>query len=167
MKTLRFLLLLSAPLFFAACSDDDNNPTEKPVDFTQGVEYSCTLAVTDNAAGTTANDQTGIVCRLDPNGDTFNLTMREVRFTDNPREPVKTIVFPALALSESNGTTHVTSTLETIIPEIGGTPYEDYAISDFECTITDEGNTLHLRFVCTNPTYRLDHTAQFSGERIR
>ncbi len=92
--------------------------------------------------------------------------MKNVKFTDSPREPVKTIVFPKLACRNDGGTTHFESA-GTIVPEIDGAPYEDYRISDFECRLTENASTFHLAFICVNANHHLNHTAAFDGTIIQ
>ena len=144
MKKLLFLLLAAATV--TACDNDDENFNP------DSGSYTCTLKVTDTA-GDVTNQTSGVICNLTEQPDkSVALTMKNVKFTDNPREPVKTTIF------ESTG---------AIIPEIDDAPYEDYVISNFACEVTDNAEKFHLVFTCTNPTYHLNHTAEFNGTLIK
>ena len=123
--------------------------------------------VTDASTGQPTLEDTGIECLLTEQPDkSVALTMKNVKFTDNPREPVKTIVFPKLSRHNDDGSTIFEST-GAIIPEIDDAPYEDYVISNFACEVTDNAEKFHLVFTCTNPTYHLNHTAEFNGTLIK
>ena len=88
MKKLLFLLLAAATV--TACDNDDENFNP------DSGSYTCTLKVTDTA-GDVTNQTSGVICNLTEQPDkSVALTMKNVKFTDNPREPVKTIVFPKL-----------------------------------------------------------------------
>ena len=156
----KFLILLLTPLLLAACNDDE--------EFTPDAgAYVCSLRVTDASTGQPTLEDTGIECLLTEQPDkSVALTMKNVKFTDNPREPVKTIVFPKLSRHNDDGSTIFEST-GAIIPEIDDAPYEDYVISNFACEVTDNAEKFHLVFTCTNPTYHLNHTAEFNGTLIK
>ena len=159
MKKFLFLLLTAAA--FTACDNDDDNFTP------DAGSYNCLLVVTDASTGSETNRASNVVCSLEEQPDkSVSLTMKDVKFTDNEREPVKTIVFPKLKARNDGGTT-IFESAGTIIPEIGGTPYEDYAISNFECWLTNDASTFHLTFTCINTTYHLNHTATFDGTIIQ
>lgn len=158
MKKLLFLLLAAATV--TACDNDDENFNP------DSGSYTCTLKVTDTA-GDVTNQTSGVICNLTEQPDkSVALTMKNVKFTDNPREPVKSIVFPKLSRHNDDGSTIFEST-GAIIPEIDDAPYEDYVISNFACEVTDNAEKFHLVFTCTNPTYHLNHTAEFNGTLIK
>ena len=157
----KFLFLLQPSAAFAACDNDDDNFTP------DAGSYNCLLVVTDNTTGNETNRTSNVVCNLEEQSDkSVSLTMKNVKFTDSPREPVKTIVFPKLACRNDGGTTHFESA-GTIVPEIDGAPYEDYRISDFECRLTENASTFHLAFICVNANHHLNHTAAFDGTIIQ
>jgi len=157
----KFLFLLLTAAVFTACDNDDDNFTPDTG------SYDCLLVVTDASTGDETNRASNVVCSLDEQSDkSVSLTMKDVKFTDNPREPVKTIVFPKLACRNDGGTTYFEHA-GTIVPEIGGAPYEDYVISNFECRLTNNASTFYLTFTCVNATYRLNHTATFNGTIIQ
>ena len=82
MKKLLFLLLAAATV--TACDNDDENFNP------DSGSYTCTLKVTDTA-GDVTNQTSGVICNLTEQPDkSVALTMKNVKFTDNPREPVKT-----------------------------------------------------------------------------
>lgn len=159
MKKILFLLLAAAAL--AACDNEEDNFTPDTG------SYNCLLVVTDASTGDETNRTPSVICSLDEQSDkSVWLTMNNVKFTENPREPVKTIVFHKLAKRHEGSTIHFEST-GTIIPQIGGTPYEEYQISNFSCRLTDNASTFHLTFTCTNPKIHLNHTATFDGTIIQ
>ena len=97
MKKLLFLLLAAATV--TACDNDDENFNP------DSGSYTCTLKVTDTA-GDVTNQTSGVICNLTEQPDkSVALTMKNVKFTDNPREPVKTIVFPKLSRHNDDGST--------------------------------------------------------------
>ena len=159
MKKIFFLLM--AVVSFTACNNDDDNFSP------DAGSYNCQLVVKDATTGTITNQSSNVVCSLDEQSDkSVSLTVNNVKFTDNPREPVKSIVFPKLKC-RNDGSKTIFESVGTIIPEIGGTPYEDYQISNFSCYVNDDATSFYLIFTCINATYRLNHTAEFRGTLIK
>lgn len=158
----KFLFLLLAAATITACSDDDN---KKP-DTAPGT-YTCALKVTDATTDELQNEAEGVICKITAEADkSFSLTMNDVKFTSNPREPVKTIVFKNLSTRFVEGVLTFASD-DPIIPEIDNTPYKDYQISNFLCQMTDDTEKLHIVFTCINSNYHLNHTAEFNGTLIK
>ena len=78
MKKLLFLLLAAATV--TACDNDDENFNP------DSGSYTCTLKVTDTA-GDVTNQTSGVICNLTEQPDkSVALTMKNVKFTDNPRD---------------------------------------------------------------------------------
>ena len=94
----KFLFLLLASAAFAACDNDDDNFTP------DAGSYNCLLVVTDNTTGNETNRTSNVVCNLEEQSDkSISLTMKNVKFTDSPREPVKPSSFrnsPAATTAE-------------------------------------------------------------------
>lgn len=142
-------------LAFTAC--DNNKETPEP----ENVAYHGALKVTSNTDGLVTFEKQGVIFELTKDSGQFSLTMNDVKFSNSDREPVKTIVIKNLTSSVSDDVITLHSAANPIIPEIGGTPYPEFAISKFECTLS--GYIISVSFVCVNTKLHLDHKATFRG----
>lgn len=136
----KLFLLLFAATAFAACDDDKDYGTSNE-------DYSGTLTVTqlgDPAqVNTFVNKHFSLIRAED---GTLTLWMHETQFV--PQMPQLTMEVPGIAYARTPD--RLTLTAERIVPKMGGTPYEQYVITDLEGTLIDAEpeDQLSISFVC-------------------
>lgn len=157
------LLLLFAFAALAACNTEDEKDTR------HNATFSGTLTVTSNQSPSSAPFvATNVRFELTEDNDgTFKLTMHEIRFAASMPMALN-IVIPALQYRDSNddGIYELSSTVDPIVPYIGGKPYSAFEIPTFTGRIAE--NALNVIFDCRNPKIpvggeSLDHRAEFRG----
>lgn len=156
------LLLLLAFAAFAACNTEEGSKDDAP----QSTNFGGTLTVTSNktpdAAPFTASD---VHFELSGTDNKVILTMHEMRFAASMSMSL-TISIPDLTPEIDKGITTFTSSVDPIVPYIGGKPYDKFQILDFKCVYM--AGELNVSFTCRNPQIpvggeSLDHKAVYTG----
>lgn len=159
-----FLLLTIAVL--TACNTEDEKPTSI------SAVYTGKLTVTSNASPDAKpyESENNIRFEIAEAADgTFNLTMHDIRFAEAMPRPL-TIVLPSLRYGDvaGDGFEQIYSTVDPIVPYIGGKPFDSFKILEFRGAYPESGTRLDISFTCKNPQIPvgdepLDHKAFFSG----
>lgn len=158
-----FLLLTLAAL--TACNTEEEKPTS-----TSAV-YTGRLTVTSNASpDAAAFSLENIRFAIAETSDgTFNLTMHDIRFAEAMPRPL-TIVLPSLRYGDvaGDGFEQIYSTVDPVVPYIGGKPFQSFQILGFTGAYPESGKRLDISFTCKNPQIpvgdeTLDHKAIFTG----
>lgn len=136
----KLFLLLVAAAMCAACDDDKDYGTSNE-------DYSGTLTVASLSApsevNTFENKRFSLIRAED---GTLTLWMHETRFV--PQMPLLTMEVPGIAYTRMPELLQLRG--DRIVPRMGGTPYEQYVITDLTGTLTDAepDDRLYLEFEC-------------------
>lgn len=136
----KLFLILFAAAAFAACDDDKDYGTANE-------DYTGTLTVTlvsdPTKVNTFENKHFSLIRATD---GTLTLWMHETQFV--PQMPVLTMEVPGIAYSRTPDRLNLKA--DRIIPKMGGTPYDQYVITNLTGTLTDAEpeDRLTLSFEC-------------------
>lgn len=164
----KLLTILACAAIFAACNTEEDTGTPKQTNF------AGTLTVTSNHENSTTAPYTASNVHYSvTEGDdkTLILTMNDIRFAVGMPKGM-TIVIPSLTFEDTHadGVLTLTSTVDPIVPYLGGKPYNAFEILDFQGTYSS--GRLQVSFTCKNSRIpvgeeTLDHKAVYSGTILR
>lgn len=144
MKKVFYLIALVFAVFTTSCSsEDDNNFKEKLV-------LQHIYSVTSKNGVTTTYEPTYFTYELNYNNGTADITLKDVKFS--PMMPNITMVLKNVPFTSSM--TYVKINAIDLIPEVDGTPMNDYTITSFACRIARSSvtniSTSMVSFVVNN-----------------
>ena len=144
MKKVFYLIALVFAVFTTSCSsEDDNNFKEKLV-------LQHIYSVTSKNGVTTTYEPTYFTYELNYNNGTADITLKDVKFS--PMMPNITMVLKNVPFTSSM--TCVKINAIDLIPEVDGTPMNDYTITSFACRIARSSvtniSTSMVSFVVNN-----------------
>ena len=144
MKKVFYLIALVFAVFTTSCTnEDDNNFNEKLV-------LQHIYSVTSKNGATTTYEPTYFTYELNYNNGTAEITLKDVKFS--PMMPNITMDLKNVPFTSSMTGVKINAT--DLIPEVGGTPMNDYTITSFACRIAHSSvtniSTSMVSFVVNN-----------------
>lgn len=162
----KFLILLALAASVACNTEDDNDKRREAT-------FGGTLTITSNkipAAEPFVASNVSFELTESKDG-LFKLTMHDVRFAASMPMTL-TIVIPELKYGDADGDGiyELTSTVDPIVPYIGGKPYSAFEIPMFTGRLA--GDALNVIFTCRNANIEvgdetLDHRAEYRGKTLK
>lgn len=162
----KFLILLALAASVACNTEDDNDKRREAT-------FGGTLTITSNktpAAEPFVASNVSFELTESKDG-LFKLTMHDVRFAASMPMTL-TIVISELKYGDADGDGiyELTSTVDPIVPYIGGKPYSAFEIPMFTGRLA--GDALNVIFTCRNANIEvgdetLDHRAEYRGKTLK
>ncbi|MCM1450274.1 MAG: hypothetical protein NC082_08015 [Clostridiales bacterium] len=145
------------PIFTLSFNIDDRYSAR--VIYTPAV-YWGTTTVTDQDGKIFTNEQlsTYYAVAFDPETRKANFGAYGAKFAENM--PAMNMIFPSIPFSLNLSSYNLSAS--ELTPQIGGTPYPNYKITDFSMTGTYDG-TQYVSFTCTIDTEKLKGTYRVSA----
>ena len=133
---------VSMPAFVSCSDDDEPESTEGQSELTTFEFNAETTVETKGVDGVYVNTEAAYVIDLSDDGAVATLTINNARFA--AMMPAMTMQFKGIAVEVVDGSYVLTS--DELVPEIAGTPFPRYTVTDLSGSFT--GTSGSLFFTC-------------------